>query len=67
MNADEFRAALARLGLTQVGFARFLRDQGDPGQFPSIIRRVQRWASGDYRIPGEVIALLSLLRASRQK
>lgn len=67
MTSDEFRAALARLDLTQVGLARLLQEHGDPAQLPSIIRRVQRWASGEYRVPGEAIALLNLLRASQRK
>jgi DNA-binding transcriptional regulator YiaG len=52
MTADEFRAALAGLGMTQAAFARAaLVDD----------RTVRRWASGDREIPGPVIALLRLM------
>ena len=54
MTPEQFRAALADLGLSQVGFARLARV--DP-------RTVRKWAAGDSRIPGPVVVLIELLQA----
>ena len=53
MNADQFRAALAELGLSQVGFARFAMVDA---------RTVRRWCDGTRAVPGPVVALLSFMR-----
>jgi DNA-binding transcriptional regulator YiaG len=53
MTPDAFRAELARLGLSQVGAARFL--EVDP-------RTVRRWAAGEVIIPKAVEMLLARLR-----
>jgi hypothetical protein len=58
MTADQFRAALAGLGLTQAGFARFLTAQGHPSR--DVARSVRRWAQ--VGPPGEVVVILALLR-----
>jgi transcriptional regulator with XRE-family HTH domain len=49
MNATEYRAALARLGLTQVGAARIM----GVGE-----RTSRRYASGDQNIPPPVERLM---------
>ncbi len=49
MTPKQFRAALKRLGLTQVGAARRL------GVNP---RTVRFWVAGTYRIPEPVVILL---------
>ena len=54
MKPAELRAALAALGLSQVGFARTVRV--DP-------RTVRRWVAGDAVIPGPVVVLIELLQA----
>ena len=54
MTPVDFRAALADLGLTQVGFARVARV--DP-------RTVRKWVAGDRPIPGPVVVLLEMLRS----
>ena len=53
MNADQFRAALADLGLSQVGFARIALVDA---------RTVRRWCEGSRAIPGPVVALLGVMR-----
>jgi len=50
----ELRAALADLGLSQVGFARLARV--DP-------RTVRKWVAGASAIPGPVVVLIELLKA----
>lgn len=52
MTPDAFRAALARLGLTQQGCATFL-DVTD--------RTVRRWATGDQPVPRSVELLFALM------
>ena len=56
MTANEFRAALTGLGLTQAGFARVALVDA---------RTVRRWALGERDVPGPVIALLRLLAERR--
>jgi DNA-binding transcriptional regulator YiaG len=51
----DLRAALAGLGLSQVGFARIARV--DP-------RTVRKWVAGDRAIPGPVVVLIELLQAA---
>ena len=52
MTPDQFRAALARLGLSQAGFARKALVDA---------RTVRRWCSGTRAVPGPVVALLDML------
>jgi len=54
MTPAELRAALADLGLSQVGFARVARV--DP-------RTVRKWVAGERSIPGPIVVLIELLRA----
>jgi hypothetical protein len=61
MTADEFRAALAALGMTQAAFARFLATHGHPAR--DVARSVRRWA--EIGPPGEVVVILTLLRGQR--
>jgi len=52
MSAPDFRAALARLGMTQRAFARYVRANE---------RTVRRWAEGAQDIPGWVPVMLALM------
>ena len=52
MTPDQFRAALADLGLSQAGFARIAMVDA---------RTVRRWCDGTRAVPGPVVALLALL------
>lgn len=56
MTAAQFKAALARLDLTQVGAARLLGADG---------RTARRWASGERTIPKPVVIMLRLLLAKK--
>jgi hypothetical protein len=53
MTHDQFRAALADLGLTQAGFARLAMVDA---------RTVRRWCDGTRAVPGPVVALLGTLK-----
>lgn len=59
MTPDAFRAALAALGLTQVGVNGADRFLGVDG------RTVRRWISGELSIPGSVAMLLRVMLARR--
>ncbi len=56
MTANQFRAALSRLDLSQVGAAKLLG--ADP-------RTARRWALGERPIPNDVAILLRLLLAGK--
>ena len=53
MSPDQFRAALADLGLSKVGFARLAMVDA---------RTVRRWCDGTRAVPGPVVALLTFMR-----
>lgn len=57
MTADEFRAALARLGFTQASFGRWLTEHGHPAK--DTARSVRRWARTGP--PGETVVILRML------
>ena len=52
LSPDEFRAALKRLGFSQVGFARFIEKDD---------RQVRHWIAGDWPVPRVVVELLNAL------
>jgi DNA-binding transcriptional regulator YiaG len=54
MTPDQFRAALADLGITQSGFARLAMVDA---------RTVRRWCDGTRAVPGPVVALLRVMMA----
>ena len=56
MTANQFRAALARLELSQLGAARLLGADG---------RTARRWALGERSIPPAVAVLVRLLAAGK--
>ena len=60
-SADEFRAAIARLGFSQSSLARFMVEMGDDRDEKNVLRSIQRMLSGDSRISGEMRALLGVM------
>jgi hypothetical protein len=64
--AREFRARIARLGMTQTSFASLMKRLGDDRNEKNILRSIQRMVAGDNRVSGEMKVLLGLLEA-RQK
>jgi hypothetical protein len=59
--AYEFRARIAALGFNQSSFARRMIELGDDRGEKTILRSIQRMASGDARVSGEMRALLGLM------
>jgi len=51
VSPEQFRAALADMGLSQVGFARLAMVNA---------RTVRRWCDGTRAVPGPVVALLRM-------
>lgn len=58
MTANQFKTALARLGLTQVGAARLLKADD---------RTVRRWIAGERSIPWSIATIIRLLLAGKIK
>jgi DNA-binding transcriptional regulator YiaG len=56
MTPDQFRVAIANLGLSQVGFARLAMVDA---------RTVRRWCDGTRAVPGPVVALLGMMNKQR--
>lgn len=52
MTPKQFRAALDKIGLSQLGAARFLNEKD---------RQIRRWIAGDAEIPESAAKLLRLM------
>jgi hypothetical protein len=66
-SAAEFRAFLAEIGATQSGFARTMRRLGDDRERDTIRRHVERMATGQARISGQMRVIMSIFRHSRRR
>lgn len=64
--AAAFKAALQSLGETQSSFTERLWMLGDHRTDTSILRSVQRMASGEIRVSGEMMVILELLKRERE-
>lgn len=64
-DAETFRAALDRLGLSQSGLARLMRELGDPRSQPTLLRSVSNWCTGATAVPGEMWVVIRLLERQR--
>jgi len=64
MTPQEFRAALAELGVNQAEFRRLLARQA--GQAIGNVT-VWRWASGERAIPAGVVAWIKCLRREKRR
>jgi hypothetical protein len=65
MTADQFRAALAGMNLSQSALARRLIDLGAEGEFRAVLRTVQRMASGHSKVSNEMAALIGLMERTK--
>lgn len=66
-SAAWFRAELEALGMTQTGFAKWLKKRGDDRQPGTILRHVQRMANGEARVSGEMRVILAMMRDGQRK
>jgi len=65
--AAEFRAFLADIDATVHGFARTLLRLGDTRAKATVMRAVERLASGEHQPSGEMRVIMSIFRHSRKK
>jgi len=65
--AAEFRAFLADIDASVHGFARTLLRLGDTRAKATVIRAVERLASGEHTPSGEMRVIMSIFRHSRKK
>lgn len=66
-SAAFFRAALEEIGETHAGLARLLQRNGDDRQPATILRHIQRMATGEARVSGEMRVILTFLRNGRRR
>ena len=62
---QDFRDALAKLGLSQTGFAREMARLGDPRPPNTLLRAIQRTATGENKVSGEMHVVLGLMMQLR--
>jgi len=62
-----FRAALESLELSQRALAGRMRELGDKRDFDAILRSVQRMATADARVSGEMQVIMTLLLRERAR
>jgi hypothetical protein len=67
VEADAMRAAIAGMSLNQSSFAALMSGLGDGREFRTILRSIQRMASADARVSGEMQVILSLLARDRAR
>lgn len=65
MTTTAFRAGLEELGLSQRALASKMKVLGDGRGFETILRGVQRMATGDARVSGEMQVIMTLLLRER--
>jgi hypothetical protein len=66
-SATEFRAFLTEIGESQSGFARTLKLMGDDRLHTTILRHIQRMATGEARVSGEMRVIMAVFRDSHRK
>jgi hypothetical protein len=66
-SAAWFRAALEALGETQSSLARLMKRKGDDRQPNTILRNIQRMASGDARVSGEMRVILTMMQRAKDR
>jgi hypothetical protein len=65
--AAEFRHRLDALSLSQSGLAVRLRDLGDDRSVETILRSIQRMATGEARVSGEMKVIIRLLEQNEYR
>ena len=55
------------IGMSQNGFARWLKRRGDDRKEATIQRHIERLASGESRVTGEMRVILSMMRAGQRR
>lgn len=66
-SAAWFRAALEALGETQSSMARLMKRKGDDRQPNTILRTIQRMATGEARVSGEMRVILTMMQRAKDR
>lgn len=66
-SAKFFRHALEQLGENQSSLARLMKRHGDDRQPATILRNIQRMATGEARVSGEMRVLLNFMLRGKKK
>ena len=66
-SAEWFRAMLEELGETQSSLARLMHRKGDDRQPATILRTIQRMATGDARVSGEMRVILNMMKRAKNR
>jgi hypothetical protein len=66
-SAAWFRQALVDLGETQSSLARLMKRKGDDRQPNTILRTIQRMATGDARVSGEMRVILTMMQRAKAR
>jgi hypothetical protein len=61
MSGADFAKVIASKGYSQSSLARKLHALGDPRSVPTILRSISNYCRGVTAVPGEMVALLTLL------
>jgi hypothetical protein len=65
--AEEFRQALVEFNETQRSFAGRMIALGDRRKFEAVLRSIQRMASGEAKVSGEMQVIMTLLKRERAR
>lgn len=66
-SATFFRQTLEQLGENQSSLARLMKRHGDDRQPATILRNIQRMATGEARVSGEMRVLLNFMLRGKKK
>jgi len=66
-SAAWFRAELEALGETKASMARLMKRKGDDRAPNTIERHMQRMATGDARVSGEMRVILTMMRRAKER
>ncbi len=66
-SAAWFRAMLEQLGENQSSLARLMHRKGDDRQPATILRTIQRMATGEARVSGEMRVILTMMLRAKKR
>ena len=66
-SATWFRITLAELGETQSSLARLMHREGDDRKPATILRTIQRMATGEARVSGEMRVILTMMQRAKNR
>jgi hypothetical protein len=67
IDAEALRASIESMSMNQSSFAGHLSELGDKRELKTILRSIQRMASADARVSGEMQVILTLLERERSR